>query len=82
MNNYPRKLFNYKSANDIFYENLKLLLKMLQSFLDFTDYLGISIFTCNFLLFGVEYIRHSAIDGIAYIIMEVGLWYMKAGLFK
>ena len=36
MNNYPRKLFNYKSANDIFYENLKLLLKMLQSFLDFT----------------------------------------------
>ena len=22
MNNYPRKLFNYKSANDIFYENL------------------------------------------------------------
>ncbi len=41
MNNYPRELFNYKSANDIFYENLKLLLKMLQSFLDFTDYLGI-----------------------------------------
>ena len=36
INNYPRKLFNYKSANDIFYENLKLLLKMLQSFLDFT----------------------------------------------
>ena len=22
INNYPRKLFNYKSANDIFYENL------------------------------------------------------------
>ncbi len=22
MNNYPRKLFNYKSANDVFYENL------------------------------------------------------------
>ncbi len=36
MNNYPRKLFNYKSANDIFYENLKLLLKLLRSFLDFT----------------------------------------------
>ncbi len=41
MNNYPRKLFNYKSADDIFYENLKLLLKLLQSFLDFTQ--GIKI---------------------------------------
>ncbi len=37
MNNYPIKLFNYKLADDIFYENLKLLLKMLQSFLDFTS---------------------------------------------
>ncbi len=37
MNNYPRKLFNYKLANDIFYENLKLLLKLLQSFLEFIE---------------------------------------------
>ncbi len=53
MNNYPRKLFNYKSANDIFYENLKLLLKMLQSFLDFTSifiFIKISLlFICIFI---------------------------------
>ena len=41
------------------------------------DYLGISILTCNFFIFGVKYIRHGAIDGIAYIIMEVGLWYIR-----
>ncbi|SIW06365.1 conserved hypothetical protein [Mucispirillum schaedleri ASF457] len=32
MNNYPRKLFNYKSANDIFYENLKQCLNSCNRF--------------------------------------------------
>ena len=32
MNNYPRKLFNYKSANDIFYENIKQCLKSCNRF--------------------------------------------------
>ncbi len=53
MNNYPRKLFNYKSANDIFYENLKLLLKMLQSFLDFTKYETEIINYCIHILYSI-----------------------------
>ena len=32
INNYPRKLFNYKSANDIFYENLNDCLKCCNRF--------------------------------------------------
>ncbi len=32
MNNYPRTLFNYKSANDIFYENIKQCLKSCNCF--------------------------------------------------
>ena len=32
INNYPRKLFNYKSANDIFYENLNDYLKCCNRF--------------------------------------------------
>ncbi len=57
MNNYPRKLFNYKSANDIFYENLKLLLKMLQSFLEFTkNFHSINyIYATTFLFFMLIY---------------------------
>ncbi len=35
-NNYPRKLFNYKLANDIFYENLDECLNCCNHFLDFT----------------------------------------------
>ena len=32
INNYPRKLFNYKSAKDIFYENLNDCLKCCNRF--------------------------------------------------
>ncbi len=43
MNNYAGKLFNYKTANDIFLWELKQLLKLLQLFLDFIFYQKINV---------------------------------------